>query len=226
MTKAMVFDLDGTLIDSLGDIAAATNRLLAEQGRAELTRAQVETLVGEGVNVLVIGAWDLTGPALPEAEVTTAIDRFLELYLDQAALRTIVFAGVPETLRALRVQGWKLGICTNKPDQITDRVLADLQLDQLVDVVVGGDFPRRKPDGEHILETLRRLDADPAKSVFVGDSKTDVAAARNAGIPVICVGFGYSHGPVEQLGADCILADYGDAGMLDLLAGRLLGSAP
>lgn len=217
MNKAIVFDLDGTLIDSLGDIAAAANRLLALHGRSELTQGQVESLVGEGVNVLVQGAWHLTGPDLPQADMAGMIQSFLDLYLDQAALRTIVFPGVPQMLQALRAKGWRLGICTNKPDAITAKVLADLGLAALVDAVVGGDFPRRKPDGEHVLETLRRLEADPKRSLFVGDSKTDVTAARAAQIPVACVGFGYSHGPVAQLGADWILDNFDDSLALDRL---------
>ena len=215
MNKAIVFDLDGTLIDSLGDIAAATNRLLAEHGRGELSRPQVESLVGEGVNVLVQGAWDMTGAALPEPLISATIQRFLALYLEQASVHSIIFPGVQASLKALRAKGWKLGICTNKPDAITAKVLDELQLAPLVDAVVGGDFPRRKPDGEHVLETLRRLDADPARSLFVGDSKTDVAAARAAKMPVVCVGFGYSHGPVAQLGADWILESFADPEALD-----------
>ena len=217
MNKAIVFDLDGTLIDSLGDIAAATNRLLALHGRDPLTQAQVESLVGEGVNVLVQGAWHLTGPDLPQTDLDGMIQSFLDLYLDQAALRTIIFPGVPRMLQDLRAKGWRLGICTNKPDIITAKVLADLGLAPLVDAVVGGDFPRRKPDGEHVLETLRRLDADSKRSLFVGDSKTDVAAARAAQIPVVCVGFGYSHGPVAALGADWILDSFDDSLALDRL---------
>ena len=215
MTKAVVFDLDGTLIDSLGDIAAALNRLLAAYDRPTLLDRDVELLVGEGVNVLVQGAWAQTGSPMADDDVDEMVVRYLDLYLDQAAQRTIVFKGVPEMLKALRAKGWRLGICTNKPDKITDRVLADLGLAPLVDAVVGGDYPRRKPDGDHILETLRRLDVPAAACLYVGDSKTDVAAARMAGVPIVCVGFGYSHGPAGDLGADRIIDNFDDPEALD-----------
>ena len=226
MTKAMIFDLDGTLIDSLGDIAAAANRLLARHNRPSLSQSQVESLVGEGVNVLVQGAWDLTGDPMPASMVEQKVAEYLDLYLEHPTEHTIVFDGVPTALRVLRQAGWALGICTNKPDAITDRVLANLGLDQLVDTVVGGDFPNRKPHGDHVLETLRRLNINPGHSVFVGDSKTDVAAARHAGVPVICVALGYSHGPVEALGADVIVPDYRDPGFLERTGSTLIELPP
>ena len=210
MNKAVVFDLDGTLIDFIGDITAAMNRVLAQEGRSELSQTEVQTLVGGGVSVLVQSAWDKTGQGLSKDQETRVVQDFLDYYLASAATRTVVYDGVFDMLKALRVKGWRIGICTNKPDVITDRVLADLGLEPLVDAVVGGDFPRRKPDGEHVLETLRRLDADPKLSFYVGDLATDVAAARNAGVPVVCVAFGYAHGPAEALGADGIIDSFYD----------------
>ena len=210
MNKAVVVDLDGTLIDSLGDIAAALNRLLDQEGRKSLALDQVETLVGEGVNVLIQGAWTLTGAALTAPGVKPMVERYLDLYFEEPSKRTIVFDGVPAMLQALKARGLKVGVCTNKPDKITLKVLQNLGLSDLIDGVVGGDFPRRKPDGEHLLETLRCLNADPKASLYVGDSGTDVAAARAAQVPIVCVGFGYSHGPVTGLGADWIINDFND----------------
>jgi len=217
MNKAVVFDLDGTLIDSLGDIAAALNRLFKEENLPELSLDQVQSLVGGGVSILLRTAWDQAGLSLSAPDLERLTKRFLGLYLEAAALKTIVFDGVPETLKALRAKGWRIGICTNKPDIITQRVLDDLGLSPLVDAVVGGDFPRRKPDGEHVLETLRRLNADPKKSLYVGDSATDIIAAKAAGVPVACVAFGYAHSPVADLGADWVIENFNDPDLLDIL---------
>ena len=219
MNKAVVFDLDGTLIDSLGDIAVALNRLLVEEKMPERSLPEVQSLIGGGVAILLRTAWDQAGKSLTAEDESRLVKRFLELYLEAAALKTIIFDGVPETLKALRAKGWRIGICTNKPDSITERVLIDLKLAPLVDAVVGGDFHRRKPDGEHVLETLRRLDADPKKSFYVGDSATDVIAAKAAGIPVACVSFGYAHSPVADLGADWIIENFNDPELLDTLIG-------
>ena len=221
MNKSVVFDLDGTLIDSLGDIAAALNTLLAEQGAEPLSIGQVQSLVGGGVAALITGAWTMIARPPPKEGFDALVRRFEALYLGEAALRTVVFAGVPELLRTLRASKWRIGICTNKPDAITRRVLADLKLDQWVDAVVGGDFPNRKPHGDHVLETLRLMNADPKASLFVGDSGADVAAARNAGLPVAVVDFGYAHAPVAELGADWIIASFEDPALPEKIAAAI-----
>jgi phosphoglycolate phosphatase len=218
MNKAVVFDLDGTLIDSLGDITAALNILLEQEGVAALPPEKVQLLVGGGVVNLIKAGWDMIGRELPDDQVQPLVSRFEALYLASPAKHTIVFEGVPVMLQALRKDGWSIGICTNKPDIITTRVLADVKLDQWVDAVVGGDFPNRKPHGDHVLETLRRMNADPKTSVYVGDSGTDVAAARNAGLPVAVVNFGYAHTPVAELGADWIIEAYDDPTLPNKLA--------
>jgi phosphoglycolate phosphatase len=208
MVAAVIFDLDGTLIDSAGDIADALNRLLTDEGRPNLSVDAVAQLVGEGVLVLIERAWSQTGaPAKPEEKAELA-RRYLDYYAQNPAQQTTVFEGVPEALSALKAQGWTIGVCTNKPDAITQSVLSRVGLAPLIDGVVGGDFPRRKPDGEHILETLRRLGADLGASLYVGDSITDVRAARSAEIPIICVAFGYAQTTPEALGADIMIPSF------------------
>lgn len=208
MVAAVVFDLDGTLIDSAGDIAGALNRLLTDEGRPNLTVAQVAQLVGEGVHVLIERAWSQTGQSAETGDIPDLARRYLAYYAENPADETTVFEGVPEALGALKAQGWTIGICTNKPDAITSSVLSRVGLSPLIDGVVGGDFPRRKPDGEHILETLRRLGADLGSSLYVGDSVTDVKAARSAEIPIICVAFGYAQTTPEALGADIMIPSF------------------
>lgn len=207
---AIVFDLDGTLIDSVPDVAAALNRLLAEEGRRVLTVPEVEELVGEGVRVLIEKAFAVTGTLAPDAEVPALIARYKAFYAAHPADHTIVFPGAVAALERLAAAGHPLGICTNKPSDITGLVLDALDLSKYFAAVLGGDFPRRKPDGEHIRETLRQMGAGDRPAVMIGDSRTDVAAARDAGLAVVAVSFGYGGGEAHTLGADIVI-DHFDA---------------
>ncbi|HSV29895.1 MAG TPA: phosphoglycolate phosphatase [Candidatus Omnitrophota bacterium] len=206
MARAVVFDLDGTLIDSAPDVAHALNRLLAEEGRRQLALPEVQELVGEGAGALIERAFAATGA--PAAEVPPLVARYLAFYRQAPADHTVVYDGVRDELARLRAAGVKVGICTNKPHAMTLVVLDALGLAPMFDAVLGGDFPRRKPDGEHIRETLRLMAAEGASAVYVGDSITDVRAARDAGLPVVAVDWGYARMPVERLGADRLISHY------------------
>lgn len=207
--RAIVFDLDGTLIDSAPDVAAALNRMLAEEGRRQLTLQEVQGLVGEGARVLIEGAFTATGTAAAADQAERALARYLACYAEEPANRTIVFPGVRQTLAALAERGVPMGICTNKPIGMTRLVLDELGMAPLFAAVTGGDsLPFRKPDGRHILETLALMGSGPAGAVYVGDSRTDVAAARDAGLPVVAVSWGYAGGAPRALGADALVDDF------------------
>ncbi|CAA7621759.1 phosphoglycolate phosphatase [Magnetospirillum sp. UT-4] len=205
---AIVFDLDGTLIDSAPDVRAALNRLLAEEGRPKLTLAAVQDMVGEGAGPLMERAWAATGAPADRGAVPALVERYLAHYRAHPADETVVFDGVRTLLPRLRQAGCRLGVCTNKPHAMTLVVLAALGLAEHFDAVLGGDFPRRKPDGEHVRETLRRMGADGLPALYVGDSRTDVLAARDAGMPVVCVDWGYARMPAAELGADRLLGHF------------------
>lgn len=206
MIAAVVFDLDGTLIDSAPDVAQALNTLLAEEGRRILTLAEVQELVGEGAVALIERAWNATGA--PAASVGALVTRYLAHYRADPAGHTVIYEGVVEELARLRAGGVKLGICTNKPDGMTNLVLEALGLAPFFDAVVGGDFPRRKPEGEHVRETLRRMGAGVEGAVYVGDSRTDVLAAHDAGLKVVAVDWGYARMDPADLGADILISSY------------------
>lgn len=203
---AIIFDLDGTLIDSIHDVTAALNRLMAEIGRRALEVEEVKLLVGEGAVVLVEGAFAVTGGAAED--IGAMVDRYRRHYAAHPADRTIVFPGAVAAIERLAAAGHILGICTNKPDELTGLVLDALGLARHFAAILGGDYPRRKPDGEHIRETLRRAGAEGRRAVMIGDSVTDIAAARDAGIPVILVGFGYGGDALEGLGADRVISGF------------------
>ncbi len=209
--EAVVFDLDGTLIDSAPDLRAAVNSMLAEKGRRGLDLGAVTAMVGDGVHKLVERALAATGKETPTgAEIARATRRFLKFYEGHGAVLTRAYAGAVETLECLRGEGYALGICTNKPHGATCEILGALDLEGYFSAVLGGDTLDgvRKPDPRHLLAVLDRLGATPENAVMVGDTENDVAAARGAGVPMIAVAFGYAKVPVAELGADAVIGHF------------------
>ena len=210
LPAAILFDLDGTLVDSLPDLAWAINQLLAELGRKPATLADVRTWVGDGVSVLVERCLDATGGPT-ERPLADAVKCYLGYYRAHAAVDTRAFPGVLKTLAALRAAGHPLGVCTNKPTDLSVLLLDALGMSDFFMAVVGGDgAPERKPHPGHLLATLDAMGAGDRKALMVGDSLNDVAAAKAAGIPVVAVSFGYTRVPVDAMGADVVIDDFAD----------------
>jgi len=211
--STLVFDLDGTLIDSAPDMARVLNRTLAHFDRPPVTEAQVRTMVGDGSAMLVRQAFAATGPALAdEAAVQPVLRHYLDGYFDDDQ-PAVLYPGVAGTLAALAASGVRLGLCTNKPERITRKLLDALTLAPLFGAVAGGDtLPVKKPDGRHVTWVLERLGADPAapRAAMIGDNGNDVKAARGAGIPVVAMSYGYPRMPVADLGADLVLDHFAD----------------
>lgn len=208
--QAIVFDLDGTLIDSLPDLAAAVNIMLDEQGLAALPDDDIKPMIGDGAGMLVRRAFDARG-GLPSPDVAPYLARFLALYEPRSAELTRPWQGVPETLAALKARGLKLGVCTNKPTKATHDILRILHLSDYFDVVVGGDdVPAIKPDPAHVHAVLDRLGVLPSAAVMVGDSINDVLAGKGAGLAVVAMSFGYSRIPPLELGADAVIDRFAD----------------
>ena len=204
MTRTLLLDLDGTLVHSVPDLAAALNRLMQARGLAAFSQAETALMVGDGVAKLVERAFAARGRA-PDAG---AVAEFSADYLLHAAVETRPYPGVANGLRALADDGWRLGVCTNKPERAARALLAALELGSLFAVIGGGDsFPVRKPDPAHLLATLKAAGGDPAHAVMAGDNANDVAAARGAGLPCIFAAWGY--GPLEMAqGAAAIAGDF------------------
>ncbi len=188
MQRTFLFDLDGTLVDSVPDLAAALNRLMAARGLPGFGGPEVMRMVGDGARVLVERAFAARGRTPDEA----ALAAFLEDYSAHAAERTRAFPGVAETLRELAGAGWRLAVCTNKPLAPTRSLLAALGLEGFFAAVGAGDsFPVRKPDPGHLLATLHAAGGTPDRAVMVGDHHNDLLAAGGAGVPVIFAAWGY-----------------------------------
>lgn len=209
--RAIVFDLDGTLIDSAGDLATALNRVLDESGRTQVTLAQVKRMIGDGSAKLVERGFAATGAPPNAADIPTHLARFLEIYEAGADELTRLYEGVADTIAALDARGLKLGICTNKPDRATRGVLATFGLDRHFAAAAGGDaFSVRKPDPGHVLGVLARLGVQPAEAVMVGDNEHDAAAARAAGLPIILVSYGYARASLAEIAPDAVIDRFAD----------------
>jgi phosphoglycolate phosphatase len=209
--SAIIFDLDGTLVDSAPDLHGALAHVLAETGRASVRLDDVRNMVGDGARAMLERGFAATGGPLEGAAFEAAFRLFLSHYGANVARLSRAFEGVEEALAGLQAAGAALGVCTNKPQALTEALLEALALDQHFGAVIGGDaLPVRKPDPAHLEATLDRLNRSGAPAVMVGDSRNDVAAARGAGLPVILVSFGYTTVPVHELGADLVIDHFRD----------------
>jgi phosphoglycolate phosphatase len=197
-----VFDLDGTLVDSAPDLHAALDRLMAVKRLPGFARAEVVAMIGDGVRVLLERAYAARGIALDEAD----LQHFMMDYEANAAVLTRAFDGIPELLGGLRDAGWRLAVCTNKPEGAARVLLSGLGLDAHFSALGGGDsFPMRKPDPGHLRATLAAAGAMPEDAVMIGDHRNDIEAARGAGVRAIFAGWGY--GPHSMAGGAPIAAD-------------------
>jgi phosphoglycolate phosphatase len=208
MFKLLVFDLDGTLVDSRQDLAQATNRLILESGGQPLDEDAVVHMVGEGAEKLVLRAFGAAGLTVP----TDAVPRFLELYGEQLLVHTRAYPGVPEALEAL-AHLTSLAVLTNKPRELSEAILLGLGLDAFFGQVLGGDGPHaRKPDPGGLRRLIGDFDVSPEDTLLVGDSKIDLRTARAAGTSIALAryGFGFGDVPRDQLKGDELLIDAPD----------------
>ncbi len=202
--KAVVFDLDGTLIDSAPDIAHALNSATAKWGLSPFTVEQVKEMIGGGVPALVQRA--LLARGFPVADLAPLVRDFIAFYSENLTTRTVVYDGARELLERLRDEGRRLAICTNKQHELTAAILDQIDLAKYFSAVIGEREGRpRKPDPAPLLEAIGALGASPEDAIMAGDSEADVACARAANIPVVVVNFGYSRVAPEDLGADAVI---------------------
>jgi phosphoglycolate phosphatase len=186
--RTLVCDLDGTLADTLPDLADALNRTIVARGLPPYTEPEVMRMVGDGVHVLVERAFAGRGQT-PDAAATAD---YVADYGANVAVRTRLFPGIAEALATLEAAGWNFALCTNKPERPSRSLLAALGIDHYFAAVGGGDsFPTRKPDPKHLLATLAAAGGTPARALMVGDNHNDVAAAAGLGMQAIFAAWGY-----------------------------------
>ncbi len=203
----IVFDLDGTLVDTAPDLCAALNHALVSAGGAPLALEAVRHMVGAGARALIERGIAAHGGRLARLDREEMLAAFLRYYEAHIADRSRPFPGAGALLERLGAAGLSLGVCTNKPQALALALLDALDLRRHFAAVVGADAaPEKKPHPAHLRAVFERLGGD-GPAVMIGDSETDVAAARAFGIPVIAVDYGYSAIPPSELGADALIAD-------------------
>jgi len=221
----LICDLDGTLVDSAPDLASAVGDLLAEIGRPPLTEAAVRRMVGDGVPKLVERALAASGGVPDNNTLADCVARYHAFYESRMTELTRPYPGAVETLSDLKSTGWRLAICSNKPERPSRHILAALGLDTLFEAVAGGDtFAVRKPDPGHLHGVLDALGAAPSEAIMLGDSLNDVLAARGAGVPAITIANGYGPVPAHELGADVLIETFAE--LPDALAQVVSGQMP
>jgi len=209
----VVFDLDGTLVDTAPDLSAAMNVILSREGLGELAPASVRLMVGRGARVLMERGLEAAGIVPDSARLDRLVDEFLAVYEQRIALESRPFPGAIEAVEALASNGARLAICTNKPERLSELLLGELGIREHFVSLIGGDsLMRRKPFAEPLLEAIARAGCTPAETVMVGDSVTDIQTARAAGVRVVGVSFGYSETAMADLGADAVIDHFDELG--------------
>lgn len=209
---SVLFDLDGTLLDTLGDLTAAMNRSLTRHGLPERTRQQMRAALGNGAQRLM----ELSVPAGTDGTLfETLLAEYNADYAAHCRIETAPYPGVDALLRQLHAQGRKLAIVSNKPDEAVRALRAEFFADTVPIAVGEKQGIRRKPAPDTLLTAMAQLGADPASTVYVGDSEVDIATARAAGLPCISVLWGFRDRDVlEQAGAQQFAADTGELAKL------------
>ena len=207
----IVFDLDGTLIDTAPDLVGALNFLLAREGIAPRPLAEVRGMIGQGARALIARGFAAAGAPLDETRLSALFVDFIAHYLAHIADESRPFPGVVAAMDTLAAQGARLAVCTNKRTDLSVALLDALGLTHRFAAIVGADAaPAPKPAAAHLTATLGRAGGTAARAVMVGDSASDAGAARAAAVPLVLVSFGYTETPATELGADVLIDHFDD----------------
>jgi phosphoglycolate phosphatase len=210
-SPALLFDLDGTLVDTAPDLLGALNAVLISEGRETVDPTTLRHMVGHGARSLIEQAMAATGERAPPERLPELVDRFIAHYRAHIVDGSRPFAHVEETLTQLRHDGARLAVLTNKPQVLTEPILQNLNLAHHFGVICGaGRYEYNKPDARVVEHVVRELGGAGSGAVMIGDSITDVATARAAKIPVLLLSYGYTPEPVHSLGADVVIDQFAD----------------
>jgi phosphoglycolate phosphatase len=207
----LAFDLDGTLVETQGDLVGTLNRMLVRHGLPEVPMESARRLIGGGARALLEHGFVEAGASWEEASQQELFDAFITDYVEHIADHSHPFEGVVETLEQLSARGAKLVVATNKRTDLSELLLGKLDLTRHFAAIVGPDkVSAKKPSGAHLREAVLLAGGDPSMAIMVGDASPDTGAARDAGMPCIVVTYGYTTIPAEDLGGDVLIDHFED----------------
>jgi phosphoglycolate phosphatase len=222
IAPTIVYDLDGTLADTAEDLVATLNHLLGREGLAPLPVESAGSLLGAGARALIMRGFAASGRSLDPEEIEALFAGYLRYYEAHIVDRTRLYPGVKQALAAFAGDGWRQAVCTNKIESLARLLITKLGIAERFAFICGQDtFGVAKPDAKPLLGTIAASGGSRNRAIMVGDSETDIKAARAAGVPVIAVDFGYADTPVRELGPDRVISHFDELmGACDaLLAG-------
>jgi len=221
----IAFDLDGTLAHTAPDVVRAIDAVLRSEGLAPIAQAAALDFINlaAGAHKLIENAFRAAGRALDDAAADAMVRRYRDVYFDDVSRDSRLYEGCRAALEGLHARGHTLVVCTNKPERHARRLLDALSIAPMFRAIAGIDtFAYCKPDARHLTMTIEAAGGDARHAVMIGDSHVDVSAARNAGIPIVCVSFGYTSVPVAQLRPDRIIDRYDElVDAVDLLVRQM-----
>lgn len=207
--NTLIFDLDGTLVDTAPDLLAATNHVLKKHGRSEVTRAQLLETISYGAREMIKQGFSLTGEPHGDDLADALFREFIDFYVNNLSVNSKPFPGCLSFLETAKAKGFKLAVCTNKLEAMARQLLSELKMDHLFEGIVGQDTAGvPKPDPAPFHAAVRSCRTSTATAVMVGDSKTDVRTAKAASVPALVCSFGYTDTPVKDLAADLVFHHY------------------
>jgi phosphoglycolate phosphatase len=212
----LVLDLDGTIAETAGDLIGTLNTILMRDGLSPLTVAEGRMLVGAGAKALIERGFAVNKAPLAAERLEALFEEFLVMYEARIAEESTLFPGLLAALDQFEVAGWRLAVCTNKVESASVKLLAALGVAERFAAICGRDtftidgVDVFKPDARALFMTIERAGGDPSACVMVGDSRTDIQTAKNAGIPVVAVDFGYTDVHVSQLDPDVVISHFDD----------------
>ena len=207
----LVFDLDGTLVDTAPDLIGTLNHILGVAGIPASPQKRIRPFISHGARRMLIEGLALAKEKLSDEQLDELLEQFLDHYGNNVAVESTPYPNVVEVLDVAAKAGAMLGVCTNKREGMSHTLLRHLGLHDYFKAILGRDtLDVYKPDPRHLTQTIERAGGHRDKAVMIGDSTTDVATAKAAGIPIVAVSFGYSEHPAHTLGADVVIDDYSE----------------
>lgn len=207
--RTLVFDLDGTLVETAPDLTAALNTVLAMEGLPRADPLRARDMIGHGARAMIERALTDLGEPAGEMRLNRLLEGFLDYYDANIAVESHPYPGLIDALDRLEGTGWQFAVCTNKRAPLANKLLDTLGLSKRFQAIAGPDtFGVAKPDPAHLLNTIEAAGGHASRAILVGDSATDVNTARAAKAPVIGVTFGYTEVPMREIGPDALIAHY------------------